>query len=134
MRQRMNTKERLLKFIEETGITIAEFERKCSLSNGYIRKLKGSVGSDKIEDIIKAYPQLNRVWLLSGEGQMLSSSVIQNNKNGDNIQGHSVTVNKTEADYIAIIKLQAEQLSKSQVQISKSQEQIDRLLTLLENR
>lgn len=130
----MNTKERLLKFIEETGITIAEFERKCSLSNGYIRKLKGSVGSDKIEDIIKAYPQLNRVWLLSGEGQMLSSSVIQNNKNGDNIQGHSVTVNKTEADYIAIIKLQAEQLSKSQVQISKSQEQIDRLLTLLENR
>ena len=134
MRQRMNTKERLLKFIEETGITIAEFERKCSLSNGYIRKLKGSVGSDKIEDIIKAYPQLNRVWLLSGEGQMLSSSVIQNNKNGDNIQGHSVTVNKTEADYIAIIKLQAEQLSKSQVQISKSQEQIDRLLTLLENK
>lgn len=130
----MNTKERLLKFIEETGITIAEFERKCSLSNGYIRKLKGSVGSDKIEDIIKAYPQLNRVWLLSGEGQMLSSSVIQNNKNGDNIQGHSVTVNKTEADYIAIIKLQAEQLSKSQVQISKSQEQIDRLLTLLENK
>lgn len=130
----MNTKERLLKFIEEAGITIAEFERKCSLSNGYIRKLKGSVGSDKIEDIIKAYPQLNRVWLLSGEGQMLNPSVVQNNQNGDNIQGHSVTVNKTEADYIAIIKLQAEQLSKSQVQISKSQEQIDRLLTLLEKR
>ena len=130
----MNTKERLLKFIEEAGITIAEFERKCSLSNGYIRKLKGSVGSDKIEDIIKAYPQLNRVWLLSGEGQMLNPSVVQNNQNGDNIQGHSVTVNKTEADYIAIIKLQAEQLSKSQVQISKSQEQIDRLLTLLERR
>lgn len=130
----MNTKERLLKFIEEAGITIAEFERKCSLSNGYIRKLKGSVGSDKIEDIIKTYPQLNRVWLLSGEGQMLNPSVVQNNQNGDNIQGHSVTVNKTEADYIAIIKLQAEQLSKSQVQISKSQEQIDRLLTLLEGR
>lgn len=130
----MNTKERLLKFVEETGITIAEFERKCSLSNGYIRKLKGSVGSDKIEDIIKAYPQLNRIWLLSGEGQMLNPSVVQNNENGDNIHGQSITVNKTESDYISIIKMQAEQLSKSQMQISKSQEQIDRLLTLLENK
>ena len=123
----MNTKERLLLFIEKTGITIAEFERKCSLSNGYLKKLKGSIGSDKIEDIIRAYPQLNRVWLLSGEGDMLKTSIVQNNQNGDNIQGHSITVNKTESDYIAIIKMQSEQLSKSQ-------EQIDRLLSLLERR
>ena len=123
----MNTKERLLLFIEKTGITIAEFERKCSLSNGYLKKVKGSIGSDKIENIIRTYPQLNRVWLLSGEGDMLTTSVVQNNQNGDNIQGHSVTVNKTEADYISIIKMQSEQLSKSQ-------EQIDRLLTLLENK
>ena len=123
----MNTKERLLLFIEKTGITIAEFERKCSLSNGYLKKVKGSIGSDKIEDIIRAYPQLNRVWLLSGEGDMLKTSIVQNNQNGDNIQGHSITVNKTESDYIAIIKMQSEQLSKSQ-------EQIDRLLSLLERR
>lgn len=123
----MNTKERLLLFIKDTGITVSEFERKCSLSNGYIKKVKGSIGSDKIEDIIRAYPQLSRVWLLSGEGEMLKSAIVQNNQNGDNIQGHSVTVNKTESDYIAIIKMQSEQLSKSQ-------EQIDRLLTLLENR
>lgn len=123
----MNTKERLLLFIEKTGITIAEFERKCSLSNGYLKKVKGSIGSNKIEDIIRAYPQLNRIWLLSGEGDMLKTSVVQNNQNGDNIQGHSVTVNKTETEYIAIIKMQSEQLSKSQ-------EQIDRLLTLLEKK
>ena len=58
---------------------------------------------------------------------MLNPSVVQNNQNGDNIHGQSVTVNKTETDYIAIIKMQSEQLSKSQ-------EQIDRLLTLLERK
>lgn len=70
----MNIKERLLKFIEEMGISISEFERKCRLSNGYIKKIKGSIGSEKIEDIISTYPQLNRVWLLSGEGNMLVES------------------------------------------------------------
>jgi len=64
-------------------------------------------------------------WLLTGLGDMHSDSIIQNNQNGDNIHGHSVTVNKTEKDYLEIIKTQAEQLSKSQ-------EQIDRLLSIIE--
>lgn len=72
------------------------------------------------------FPELNREWLLYGEGEMLNPKVIQNNQNGDNIQGHSVTVNKTEKDYLEIIKRQSEQLSKSQ-------EQIDRLLSIIEN-
>ena len=78
-------------------------------------------------DIQRAFPDLNSNWLLTGEGEMLNPSVVQNNQNGDNIHGQSVTVNKTETDYIAIIKMQSEQLSKSQ-------EQIDRLLTLLERK
>lgn len=130
----MGIKERLMAFIKSLGISRSEFERSCSLSNGYVNNIREGMGAEKLESVLRAYPQLNRVWLLSGEGEMLNPSVVQNNQNGDNIQGHSVTVNKTEADYIAIIKLQSEQLSKSQEQISKSQEQIDRLLTLLERR
>lgn len=57
---------------------------------------------------------------------MLNAKVIQNNESGDNINGHSVTVNKTEKDYLEIIKKQSDQLSKSQ-------EQIDRLLSIIEN-
>lgn len=63
-------------------------------------------------------------WLLWGNGDMLKPTVFQNNENGDNIQGHSVTVNKTEKDYLEIIKNQSEQ-------ISKSQEQIDKLLSII---
>lgn len=123
----MGIKERLMAFIKNLGISRSEFERNCSLSNGYVNNIREGMGAEKLESVLRTYPQLNRVWLLSGEGEMLNPSVVQNNQNGDNIQGHSVTVHKTEADYIAIIKMQAEQLSKSQ-------EQIDRLLTLLEGR
>ena len=66
----------------------------------------------------------NNDWLLWGNGDMLKPTVFQNNENGDNIQGHSVTVNKTEKDYLEIIKNQSEQ-------ISKSQEQIDKLLSII---
>ena len=36
-------------------------------------KNRASVGSDVIENILKAYPDLNVLWLLTGEGPMLKS-------------------------------------------------------------
>lgn len=122
----MTIKERIYSFIEYKGITVKKFEELCGLSNGYISSMRKGFGSDKLNNVLTMFPELNREWLLYGEGEMLNPKVIQNNQNGDNIQGHSVTVNKTEKDYLEIIKRQSEQLSKSQ-------EQIDRLLSIIEN-
>ncbi len=122
----MTIKERTYSFIEYKGITVKKFEELCGLSNGYISSMRKGFGSDKLNNVLTMFPELNREWLLYGEGEMLNPKVIQNNQNGDNIQGHSVTVNKTEKDYLEIIKRQSEQLSKSQ-------EQIDRLLSIIEN-
>lgn len=122
----MTIKERTCSFIEYKGITVKKFEELCGLSNGYISSMRKGFGSDKLNNVLTMFPELNREWLLYGEGEMLNPKVIQNNQNGDNIQGHSVTVNKTEKDYLEIIKRQSEQLSKSQ-------EQIDRLLSIIEN-
>ena len=123
----MDTQSRLIEFIHSKKISISDFERISNLSTGYVHKIKNSVGKRALGDIQRAFPDLNSNWLLTGEGEMLNPSVVQNNQNGDNIHGQSVTVNKTETDYTAIIKMQSEQLSKSQ-------EQIDRLLTLLERK
>ena len=90
-----------------------------------IRDGKHGISKDVAEKIQAKYLNINLTWLLTGEGEMLNPSIVQNNQNGDNIHGHSVTVNKTEKDYLGIIKMQAEQLSKSQ-------EQIDRLLSIIE--
>ncbi len=85
----MGIKERILLFIEAEGITKAEFERRSQLSNGYINNIKGSVGTEKIENILKAFPDLNREWLMSGTGQMKKSiqNIIQQGDNNINNSG-----------------------------------------------
>ena len=117
-----------MEFISAKGLSVAEFERLCGLSNGYVRKVKDSLGKRGLSDILRKFPDLNSDWLLTGKGDMLIPSVVQNNQNGDNINGHSVNVTKNESEkFLEIIRMQSEQ-------ISKGQEQIDRLLTLLERR
>lgn len=69
----MTVKERIEMFIERQGIKRSIFEKSCGFSNGYTRNLKENPGASKIEDILKTYPEINRVWLLTGEGQMLKA-------------------------------------------------------------
>lgn len=71
----MEIKDRISKFIQYKNITIAEFERNVSLANGYIKKFKGSIGSDKLNNIISYYPDININWLITGEGPMLKSEI-----------------------------------------------------------
>ncbi len=66
--------ERIEIFMHFKKITPHAFEQKIDLSNGYFSKqLKnlGSVGSDILIKIYLAYPELDILWILTGEGQML---------------------------------------------------------------
>lgn len=67
----MDIKNRILQVVGYYNISISAFEKKCGLSNGYIRNLKGSIGSQKLECILNSYPSIDRTWLLTGEGEML---------------------------------------------------------------
>jgi hypothetical protein len=61
-------------FIKYAGLSARQFDISIGAGNGYTLRMKknsASIGSDVIENIIKAYPQLNVVWLLTGEGSML---------------------------------------------------------------
>ena len=49
-------------------------ENKLEVSKGYITKAmtkKSAMGSDLLERIMRLFPQLNIVWLLTGEGDMI---------------------------------------------------------------
>jgi len=121
------TKSRLIDFLSYLGMGQNAFEKKVGISNGYINNVKNSIGSEIISKISAAYPELDTSWLLSGEGEMLKTVVNQNNVEGDNIQGHNVTVNKSQTDkFLDLLKTKDDQFNKSQ-------EQIDRLIGLLEN-
>ena len=68
-------KSRLSMFIDYLGLTNSAFEKKCGLSNGYIRNFKGNLGGKKLEDILITFPELNKEWLLFGRGGMLNTSI-----------------------------------------------------------
>lgn len=54
--------ERLKQYIDAKGITIAAFEREAGMSNaafGKALKNNGAIGTDKLENILSAYPDIN---------------------------------------------------------------------------
>lgn len=67
-----SVKERLIEFYTTLGISKREFERTIGAANGYIDKLKHAPTTKKMESILLHYPQLNKIWLLTGEGQMFN--------------------------------------------------------------
>lgn len=68
------TIDRLMQFIKYVGLSARQFDLSIGASNGYTLRMKknnASIGSDVIENILRVYPQLNVVWLITGEGDML---------------------------------------------------------------
>lgn len=66
--------DRIKEYIDKKGITIAAFERSVGMSNASFGKsLKGgkAIGTDKLENILTIYQDINPSWLLTGEGNML---------------------------------------------------------------
>jgi hypothetical protein len=73
----LKTIDRLMQFIKYAGLSARQFDLSIGASNGYTLRMKknnASIGSDVIENILKAYPQLNVVWLITGEGEMLKEN------------------------------------------------------------
>lgn len=81
--------KRILEFIDYLGISTAEFERNCGLSNGSVSKMGENTRRSTIDKISNIYPQLNVNWLLTGEGNMINernnSSIIDSNNNNRGI-------------------------------------------------
>lgn len=66
-----SVKERLKAFIEYKKISIRSFENRCGLSYGYVNNMRVSIQPAKLKSISLQFPDLNKSWLLTGEGEML---------------------------------------------------------------
>lgn len=74
----LKTIDRLIQFIEYAGLSARQFDISIGAANGYTLRMKknhASIGSDVIETVIRTYPQLNVVWLLTGEGSMIKTEI-----------------------------------------------------------
>lgn len=134
-----NIKERTLEFIKYKGITMKTFETKCGLSSGYVTSMRKGFGSDKLNNVLTAFPELNRDWLLYGEGDMLrspSSSLFMVQGGGSvgvsgGVNGHHNTVGGT-ASSDENVRLALSEVAEQRKLVSKAQEQVDRLLSIIE--
>lgn len=69
----MGTKERLKEFIKYKRLSDREFCTSIGVSFSYINSIRKSIQPDKMKKISALYPELNTLWLLMGEGNMLLS-------------------------------------------------------------
>lgn len=68
--------DRIKQFIDYKKITINKFSDSVGTSNSYFNKLiknGTTIGSDKIESILQAYPEINPIWLVMGKGEMINT-------------------------------------------------------------
>ncbi|TWP23100.1 peptidase S24 [Apibacter muscae] len=66
-------KNRIKQYIEYLNIPISAFEKNCGLSNGYVSSIRKGIGHKALEQISEKYSEINKSWLLTGEGEMLKN-------------------------------------------------------------
>ncbi|MCH5227307.1 MAG: LexA family transcriptional regulator [Muribaculaceae bacterium] len=72
-----SVKERLQQFLKAERITASEFARKMELSPAYLASMRKSMPPEKVEKLTQIFPQLNRDWLLYGEGNMYRDDIAE---------------------------------------------------------
>ena len=68
----MSARDRLLSFIEQMRLPKRQFYQQAGLSSGFLTKNR-NIGSNKLESISRAFPELSLEWIVTGEGTMLKS-------------------------------------------------------------
>lgn len=111
-----SVKERIVEFAKAKQITIRDFERKSGLSNGYVNAMRKGLGTEKLENVLSAFPDLSRDWLLYGEGPMLTSSSDTSIVNGDHSSqavgdGATATNNEGVKECLEIIRQQQDSIT-----------------------
>lgn len=128
----MSDSERIKRLEEYTGLSLNKLAAAIGIKSPQtfydIKSGKHGISKDLAEKIKSKYLNINISWLLSGEGEMTTHSVVQNNENGNNINGHSVKVEQADIEKFLDTIKECHEL------LRKKDEQIDRLLTLLEKK
>jgi len=105
-------KKRLIAFLKYLGIGQDKFAKNVGLSRGYVNNIKDNMTMKTVDKILKAYPELNKGWLLTGEGEMLNekSQSKSDRKDGKN----QILLDEFEHNFYEIIDMW-----KANVEINK---------------
>lgn len=124
----MAVKERLREYIKILGISEREFCRRIGVSTSYVNSIRTSIQPDKMKSIGEQFPELNPMWLITGDGEMLQRANV-NQVSGDSNttvagNGNKVTTN----DIAGMIELQ----KGYQAMLKEKDAQINKLISVIE--
>ncbi len=119
----MEIKDRILEYIKYKKITIKEFEEKSNMSNGYISSMRKGLGDEKLKNVLSSFPDLNRDWLLFGEGQM-----IKGEQKSDEVVSDTITIPR---EAWAVIQDQAASLKAKDESLRLKDEQTAMVIEML---
>lgn len=118
-------KEKILQFIDFKGISKYKFYRDTGIANGILSQ-KGGISEENMLKTLSYFPEINANWLLTGEGEMIKEN--HNNMTNNSISSSNVQQGNHINDVSVIIKVQ----ENFQRMIEKRDEQIDRLIAIIE--
>lgn len=70
-------KKRLLEFLRHKRITQSALSKMLNVSPAYVGAMRKSLPEDKVLKLSELFPDLNRDWLLYGEGNMLKTDEVK---------------------------------------------------------
>lgn len=91
-------KERLQQFLKAEGISSSEFARKMGLSPAYVASMRKSMPNEKVEKLTQVFPQINRDWLIYGEGDMYRDDLSEKGLDPHRLDRQMVPLVPTQAE------------------------------------
>jgi hypothetical protein len=68
---KQTVKDRIIEFIQWRGLSRRAFSRMIGMPETFISSMKNGTSDENLNKIIEQFPELNKAWLLIGEGDML---------------------------------------------------------------
>lgn len=132
----MEVKDRIKAILDYYHLTVNEFVAQTKVKTGQAvyDLLSGktkSISSSMEDKILSCFQDINRAWLLTGEGEIIKPS-IQQTLNGDN--NTQIAGNNNRINMPSTLDKAINEIAEQRKLVAKAQEQIDRLISLLEKR
>ncbi len=131
-----SVKNRLIAYLKYKHLTKTAFGESIGVSNAFVTSIRRSIAPDKVQSIASNYPDLNLDWLLYGNGEMLKAESKHSESDdpkasslmvGNHVSGNGNNINES-SNIAGMIELQ----KGYQELLRKSQQQIDRLIGIIE--
>ena len=132
----MEVKDRIKAILDYYHLPINEFVARTGVKTGQAvyDLLSGktkSISQSMENKILSYFKEINRTWLLTGDGEMIIPSV-QQTLNGDN--NTQIAGNNNQVNLSGTLDRAINEIAEQRKLVAKAQEQIDRLITLLEKK